>query len=37
MINIKFRIVITPRRAERGMGSDKGKEGISKVFVILYF
>ena len=36
LINIKFRIVITPRREGRGMGSDKGKEGTSKVFVIFF-
>ena len=37
MINIKFRIVFTPRKEGRGMGSDKGKEGTSKVFVIFFF
>ena len=36
MINIKFRIVIIPRREGRGMGSDKGKERTSKVFVIFF-
>lgn len=36
MINIKFRIVFTLRREEMGMGSDTGKEGTSKVFVIFF-
>ena len=35
-INIKFGIVFTPRKEGRGIGSDKGKEGTSKVFVIFF-